>query len=1382
MYGTQSAFVGQVNVTDPGIPSSFTFIMPTEREIAEHVKLSEAHVEVTFTFETFQLYILCELIIAARNRALSYRYNDLCSELENYLGNFAISIKSRNFRDGQHYLHEIYSAVCAVDAMQRDARAHSAFKTTLEYKTVVANGGESEIDKWIWTPIIDTGATICMTKNKDYLINYRMLAAPIRISCAGDHVILGIAKGDMKLANGCLIKGVLHVPGLAQDLLSIGHLRDNLKTRYVDHEEGFCTLTIGGLEIGVTYLDTVNNLYRIKLILDNPYMRKSVYTPPPFEERVLMAYNALALSEQIPSQELPLDFFLESSPQPETDPKASFDKWHPRFAYQGVDRLRKAVSSNCVDGLMIKHFPSGPCQCVVCVMCKMTTGSHPSSERLHYTKPGHLIVSDLCGPIKPRTLGGRNYFMVIIDYVTGFVNVEFLVLKSDAAKALKRVILLWNTQLSKGNERNVIKRIRTDNGGEYLNKDLDDFLEQHGIQRECTGGHSSQSNGTSERMNRTLKDMARCELYASGAPLYLWGEAIATAAFVQNVSYSKRIDMTPYEAFTGFRPDVSILRPFGSRIYFLIARGKRESGFLATSVPGIWLGFSTTSKGYRVLIYDARLCRNRVIDVRMKDTKCFEKEFPYKINMQLAKSSPPREYFTEEQFENFDNMFAKKVGTDHDAHDVLDIIPDESEIITLKSELDPWSLPKSSIPSVASTAPTLNLENIFQNTTLTPLPSSADQGVSIGGHQLRPNIRRLERVSVNYSVENPAFMDDLRNEIFESYNYWTPSMDSGGVTLSSILPTAALNVLPGLELLTTPHPFGVAEPWIGRHIDTCEPLPLTRKEMQKHEFAPGFMEAERSEIRSLKENSVFVDIPISQMDTSGRPIPCKWVYTWKTTNNVITALKARFVVRGFYDTAEVETFASVSRLDTIRMILSIACGQDLEIFQIDYKTAFLNGKLSEIVYVEPPVGIFPGDDSKAGGRRVWLLNKALYGLKHAPRAWNETLRKAMESIGFKSAPAEPSLYWKKLANGDLMLVPFFVDDSLIVGKSSAEFRSNHQLILNLFASKDMKEASKFVGFTITRDRANHILKIAQPDYIQEVVKRFLPYAEKQTPRRNCPIDPDVKLKRMDGSSLLDTNELPYGSLIGSLMYLANCTRADISFAVNSLAKFMSCPTEKHWHAALELVRYLAGTADEGIVYSGTNLVPVGWSDASFANDLDDYKSVSGVAIKICGGLVLWKSKKQKVVANSSTMAEYMAINLGAKEGLFVSEVLDVCELPSRPLHIYMDNTAAILLTMNPLTNGAVKHISVIYHFVRDCVNRGAISVSYTPTAEMFADGLTKLLGTAQHKYCKLNLGIRASFGPLSDIPPESLDEDIFVGLAALMSSLNQPEDDGDSKP
>ena len=228
---------------DPGSPS-FTFIMPTEKDILEHKELTASPVEITFTFETLQLYILCELTIAAQHRALGYRYSNLCTELEDYLGNFTTSITSRGFRDGQHFMHEIYSAVSTVDAQQRQARAYIALKATSEYKLTVANCGNDDINKWIWAPIIDTGATVCMTKNKEFLINYRILTVPIRISCAGDDMILGIAKGDMKLANGCLIRGVVHVPKLTQDLLSTGHLRDNLKTRYVDHEEGYCTLTI----------------------------------------------------------------------------------------------------------------------------------------------------------------------------------------------------------------------------------------------------------------------------------------------------------------------------------------------------------------------------------------------------------------------------------------------------------------------------------------------------------------------------------------------------------------------------------------------------------------------------------------------------------------------------------------------------------------------------------------------------------------------------------------------------------------------------------------------------------------------------------------------------------------------------------------------------------------------------------------------------------------------------------------------------------------------------------------------------------------------------------------------------------------------------------
>ena len=103
-------------------------------------------------------------------------------------------------------IHEIFSAVSTVDAMQRQIRAHSAVQATQEYRSTVANGGASQIDDWIWSPIIDTGASSCMTKNKNYLTDYRMLATPIAIGCAGDHVILGIAKGNMKLATGATLK------------------------------------------------------------------------------------------------------------------------------------------------------------------------------------------------------------------------------------------------------------------------------------------------------------------------------------------------------------------------------------------------------------------------------------------------------------------------------------------------------------------------------------------------------------------------------------------------------------------------------------------------------------------------------------------------------------------------------------------------------------------------------------------------------------------------------------------------------------------------------------------------------------------------------------------------------------------------------------------------------------------------------------------------------------------------------------------------------------------------------------------------------------------------------------------------------------------------
>ena len=1388
-----SALVGQVDFATPDLPSSdFSFIMPSEEDLVQHRSRLASLEKLVFNIEQVQHYALCELSIAARKGLLGSRFELLQKELLDRINNLLPVFSTRPHMNGRQFLLNIYSAVCTVDFQTRRAVAHSIFRATAEYRITIENGGKDFEKEWTWEPIIDTGASCCMTNNKDILVNFRIFLpqdAP-GVTIADHSVILADGTGDLHLANNLIIKDVLYLKKLGTDLLSIRQLQNLLRTRYTDHEDGYCMITKGDKEIGVTYMDTVHGLYRIKLVLKNPYLLKATtYIPPTFETRVQQAYSALPVSARIPKSLLPPGWNEDYRNATNHDLYILYKLWHARLLYQSPDALRKLEKGGLLKGFAVPLYPEGSCPCITCARCKMVTGTHPQADRLKFNARGALICGDLAGPITPRSIGGSNYFMVITDFYSGYVVVKFLVHKSEAAKALMDTILLFNTQLSEGGERHVVKNFRSDNGGEFLNKELDAFFITQGIVRQTTGGYNSEANGTAERMIRTLKEKARCGMYASSLPMNLWAEAINTAAFVQNFSFHSRTKMTPYALFTGFKPDGTIFRVLGCRVFALIALKLRGSdGLTSTSFSGVFLGYAPNSKGYRILYYDPKLGRNRIRVIRTADCRFFENEFPYYNNKMfelLDASAPLREHLTDEQFSTLLPDLPKNTQGMSTLPDTIDETPDEfaNAPYTSHPTMDPWSMPLPSAP--------LLVDKVFPTALL---PSPADQGVNVGGHQLRSTERRKIDYSVYFTPSlTSTLLTKMKDDIFECTHYWTSgehsSYFSGGVTPLPIfdIPTSPISIASGSETLfsspsafsalpggTDPNlPFGSADPWLGRRVASCQPVPDSEAKMRKHEFCDGWILAMEEEYKSLFEMGVFIDIPRSEMSPGRVPMTCRWVYTYKESpDGLITALKARFVVRGFEQKKYIdfdETFAHVSRLTSIRVIFAVACARGYEIRQIDFKTAFLNGVLDEEVYVLPPAGIGPETDG------VWKLNKALYGLKQAPRAWNETLHQAMLSLGFRSSEAEPSLYYKYISSG-LVLVPFYVDDGLIVGTASPEFEETVQDILKLFKSKDMGEAEKFVGFKITRDRLNHTLMLSQAVYAQEVVDRFLPFADNKHPRRCCPIDPSESLARDDGSPLLDTKIYKYASLIGALLYLTNCTRPDLAFAVNSLAKYMACPTTKHWHVALEVIRHLSSTINDGIVYSGTSLVPIGWSDASFANDRDDRRSVSGVAFILANGIVDWAASRQTVMANSSTMSEYIAANLATRNALYISSLLDICQVSSRPLHIYMDNQPAILLTQNPLTNGAVKHIEIIYHFVRYNVRVRNISVSYISTADMLADGLTKLLPTSKHNACKRGFGIRSSLAPFtgqtSDGPLESSDEDVYAGVAALLDSLN----------
>lgn len=229
------------------------------------------------------------------------------------------------------------------------------------------------------------------------------------------------------------------------------------------------------------------------------------------------------------------------------------------------------------------------------------------------------------------------------------------------------------------------------------------------------------------------------------------------------------------------------------------------------------------------------------------------------------------------------------------------------------------------------------------------------------------------------------------------------------------------------------------------------------------------------------------------------------------------------------------------------------------------------------------------------------------------------------------------------------------------------------------------------------------------------------------------------MKATEDEEVLDQKS--YQSLIGSLMYLALCTRPDIAFAVGMLARFNSKPNQSHWTAAKRVLRYLRGTANFGVVYSG-NANLVGYSDADWAGSLDDRKSTSGYIFQVSGGPVSWRSKKQETVALSTAEAEYVALSSASQECVWMRKL--VSELgtpPEGPTVIMEDNQSCISMARNPQFHGRAKHIDIKHHFIREQVNSGAVDLQYCPTGEMLADILTKGLPQQQFSILREKAGI-----------------------------------------
>jgi hypothetical protein len=268
-----------------------------------------------------------------------------------------------------------------------------------------------------------------------------------------------------------------------------------------------------------------------------------------------------------------------------------------------------------------------------------------------------------------------------------------------------------------------------------------------------------------------------------------------------------------------------------------------------------------------------------------------------------------------------------------------------------------------------------------------------------------------------------------------------------------------------------------------------------------------------------------------------------------------------------------------------------------------------------------------------------------------------------------------------------------------------------------------EELNHFLSIKITRDIPNQFLYMIQSHYIDDMVDRFL---DGKSSSVSTPTDSNFKNLMSRGDSD-EPSPGPYSQLIGSLLWAAQCTWPDISFAIHRLSQHLRNPSSLHWHAGLRVLNYLASTKDLKLRLGG-NLTCSGYSDSDWAEDRDDRRSTSAYTYRIGDGAIYWKSRKQATVSLSSTEAEYKALSDSCKEALWLRHVLSELKLrPDTALPIHVDNEGAEALAKNPEHHARTKHIHARYHFIRECLQEGDVSLLHVSTKDMLADMLTKPL-------------------------------------------------------
>lgn len=973
--------------------------------------------------------------------------------------------------------------------------------------------------------------------------------------------------------------------------------------------------------------------------------------------------------------------------------------WHERMGHLGEAGLKKL--EGMATGIDLKRPYKNICTCEACVYGRMKENPHN-----HLIKSGEhamdLIHIDLCGPFPILGANGERYWMTFLDDATQASEVVCLKNKREAPKALKEYLLRNEHPERRCHYIRVVETSANDSWIDFVN---------------CVA--------LGPTMDISMSDRTPAHLQRKTHRIRLDQESVLSSNDMKNFLKEKGI-VAEVTATDQHQQNGS---------------AERLNGVLMDKLHPMLLSAKLDKKYWPHAVLTANYLRNRSPQAILNCT-------PYE---KWHRTKPDLSHIRAFGCTAFARVIGPKKIRDVKAIKCKLLGFESSTIyrlLTPQGKVIHWNNvhfdePKPNLKRPAEIEPEISYRiphmKAVTTTSLTPTPQYVGASSSDGGEL------ELEIPSDDQSPLPASLSTEINSMTSRSPSPSSQlTFDTEHVGVPSAEPHLSRTQRrhPDLHVRRSTRPNrATLDRTKVRHATWAlltaampvEPYePQTYKQAVECVFWRLWEKGMKEEMDQLLQNNTWtlVDYPPDRKVLRGR-----WVYRLKRgPHGEVLRHKARWVVRGFEQVDGrdfYETFASVVKPMSYKALFALAAALDLEIEQMDVKTAFLYGTIAEEIYVEQPLGM---DD---GTPRVCKLLKALYGLKQAPRVWYDTLTAFLSDLGFKPLSADLSVFVR-----DHVFIAVYVDDLLIFGPLKKEIQEIKDRLSERFKMTDIGPVAYYLGMEITRDRPNRTIYLSQAGYIDKVIRNF--DLSGLSPVKT-PMDPQEHFEKSDeGYEATEYLRKWYQSAVGSLMYAMLGTRPDLAYAVSVVSRYSSNPNDKHQKAVKRIFRYLNGTVDLTLTYRG-DLMPLnGYTDADWAGDRDTRRSTSGFTFNIGSGALSWQSKRQPTVALSSCEAEYMGQTQATKEAVWLKALLkqldEAYEAPVATI-IHCDNQGAMALAKNPEFHARSKHIGIQHHFVREKISNGDIELKFVPTEQQIADGLTKALPKDRFEAFRRALGL-----------------------------------------